>query len=83
MDQKALKMLSREISNMDTVRHPAIVRYKQLIIDAASSIKSINIFSTDFFVDYFFLLYVYTLSLVVYLMLRAPFFLLFLVDCLK
>lgn len=27
MDQKALKMLSREITNMDTVRHPAIVRY--------------------------------------------------------
>ena len=26
MDQKALKMLSREITNMDTVRHPAIVR---------------------------------------------------------
>jgi len=28
MDQKALKMLSREIANMDTVRHPAIVRYE-------------------------------------------------------
>lgn len=26
MDQKALKMLTREIANMDTVRHPAIVR---------------------------------------------------------
>ena len=26
MDQKALRMLSREIANMDMVRHPAIVR---------------------------------------------------------
>lgn len=27
MDQKALRMLSREIANMDAVRHPAIVRW--------------------------------------------------------
>ena len=29
MDQKALKMLTREIANMGTVRHPAIVRYSR------------------------------------------------------